>query len=450
MGSEQKKRTSAKTLQTAKEAGYFGKKMLINTQKAVEEGRPIGWSMVNFNINEPIAKAMGMELVFPENYGAFSASVRKTEPYLERSSVEGFPETLCGYARNCLGYASLMAENDMKPPEGAPGGGMAKPTILLSSGVICDARYKWFQALGRYLEAPVWTLEIPMTGTKEFYLPGNKEATIKFMVNALKEFVVFLEKLLNKKMDWDRLSAIVDQTYKTIYLLHEIDLLRKAVPSPMVAQDFWAVMIPYFFLPDDPESYEFYERVYAEVKNRVDNKIGAIPNEKYRMMFSELPPWHTLDFFDQIAEKFGIATVMESWSYHPQSPVPEEDIKGVSDPLELIARLCYHKFTEFADTSLKLGVDPSFFVAPYFHYAPEFRADGIMCHLLRSCRPATYTLLHLGNALLEEFKIPSIVIDGDIVDQRVFNEEEALSKVEAFVDTMEHYRGERKNAGFSW
>ena len=38
----------------------------------------------------------------------------------------------------------------------------------------------------------------------------------------------------------------------------------------------------------------------------------------------------------------------------------------------------------------------------------------------------------------------------DIVDQRVFNEDEALSKVEAFVDTMEHYRGERKNAGFSW
>ncbi|MFC1859462.1 2-hydroxyacyl-CoA dehydratase subunit D, partial [Thermodesulfobacteriota bacterium] len=433
-----------------REASYFGKKMLNRAQQAVEEGRPIGWSMVNFNEGELIAKAMGMELVFPENYGALCAAARKAETYLERCSAEGYPDTLCGYARNSIGYASMMAENDMRPPEGAPGGGMAKPALLLGSGFVCDARYKWFQALGRYLEAPVWVLELPMTGTKEFYLPGNKEATIKFMVRALREFVSFLEKLLDKKLDWDRLSELVDQAYKTIRLAYEVDLLRRAVPSPMVAQDFWAVMIPYYFLPEEPESYEFYQRVYDEVKNRVDNKIGAIPNEKYRMMFAELPPWHTLAFFDDMAEKFGIAVVIESWGYRPQIPVPEEEIEGVTDPLELIARLCYRKCTDHTDTSLKLGIDPSFMVAPFLHYATEFRADGLMCHLLRSCRSATYTLLHAKNALLEKFKVPSIVIEGDIVDLRVFNEEEAISKVEAFVDTMEHYREERRKLGFSW
>ena len=73
-----------------------------------------------------------------------------------------------------------------------------------------------------------------------------------------------------------------------------------------------------------------------------------------------------------------------------------------------------------------------------------------MGHLLRSCRSATYTLLHIKNALMEKFKVPSIVIEGDIVDLRVFNEEEAISKVEAFVDTMEHYREERRKLGFSW
>jgi hypothetical protein len=33
---------------------------------------------------------------------------------------------------------------------------------------------------------------------------------------------------------------------------------------------------------------------------------------------------------------------------------------------------------------------------------------------------------------------------------RVFNEEEAFSKVEAFVETMDHYRELRKEEGLGW
>nr|HID59692.1 2-hydroxyacyl-CoA dehydratase [Desulfobacterales bacterium] len=447
---KKKKRTSAKTLQTAREAGYFGKKMLQNALKAREEGRPTAWSMVTWWEGELIAKAMGVELVFPENWGAFCASVRAAEPHLDRSHGEGFPSTLCGYARNCLGYARNMADNNLEVPPDAPGGGLARPTFLLSSGAACDARYKWFQALGRYLEVPVWTLELPHTGVKEYFLPGNKEHNIRFIVSELKEYVAFLENLLGKKLDWDRLSEIVDQTFKTLRIAYEVDLLRKAVPSPMVAQDFWSIMIPHLYLPDDPEAYEFYKRVYDEVKYKVDNKIAAIPNEKYRMMFSELPPWHTLGFFDEIAERYGIALVIESWSYHAIPPIPEEELEGVTDPLELIARLTYRMWTGYNETALEYGVDPGFFMSAYLKWAKEYRADGLFCHPLMSCRPATYTLLHTGNVLMDKFKVPSVVIDGDIVDLRVFNEEEAFSKVEAFVETMDHYREVRKKEGLPW
>ena len=72
-----KTRKSGKTLQTAREAGYFGKKMLKQALEAMEENRPIGWSMVTWWQGEIIAKAMGVHLVFPENYGAFCAASRK-------------------------------------------------------------------------------------------------------------------------------------------------------------------------------------------------------------------------------------------------------------------------------------------------------------------------------------------------------------------------------------
>lgn len=438
---------SNKTLQTAREAGYFGKKMLGDAIRAQAEGQPIGWSMANWWEGDLIAKAMGLNLVYPENWGAFCASVRQAEPYLEISDEEGFPNTLCGYARNNIGFAKTLRDNDFQIPTGSPGGGLAKPMLLIASGAVCDARYKWFQALGRYLGGvPVWTLELPQPGSREHFLPHNKSNNLKFIVKELKSFIVFLEDLLGHKMDYDKLAAMVSQAFQTLRLAHEVDLLRRAVPSPMVSQDFWSVMIPHFYLADDLEAYEYYQRVYAEVKTRVDNKTGAIPNEKYRMMFGELPPWHSIGFFDDIAEQFGIAMVMESWNYHAPSPLPESETDGVNDPLELIARLCYHKFTEYCEAALDYSAAPSYFSANYLQWAKDYRVDGFMLHPLMSCRPATYTLMQARNRLEEKLMVPGVVINGDIIDLRVFNPEEAYSKIEAFTETMDHYREIRSKA----
>ena len=61
-----------------------------------------------------------------------------------------------------------------------------------------------------------------------------------------------------------------------------------------------------------------------------------------------------------------------------------------------------------------------------------------------------YIYLSTKNILEEKLKIPGVMIDGDIVDFRVFNEEEALSKMEAFVETMDNYREQRKKAEMPW
>lgn len=447
---EKKKTTAAKTLETSKEASYFGKKMYKRAIQAVEEGRPTAWSMVTWWEGEYILKAMGLEVVYPENWGAFCASQRVAEPHLDYADGDGFPPTLCGYARNTLGYARKMAEHNLAIPPDAPGGGMAKPVILVGSGTACDARYKWFQALGRYMEVPVYCLELPHPGVAESFLEGAKEHTIKFMTEDLREFVLFLEKVLDKKMDWDRLSELVDTAEKTRRLSHEVDLLRRAVPSPMVAQDFWACMIPLIYLSDEKESLEFYQKLYNEVKYKVDNKIAAIPNEKYRMMFSELPPWHSLGFFDELANDFGVAIVIESWNYHYPAPPPEAELEGVDDPLERIARWTHQWLTAYEESAREMGVEPGYFVQPYLDWASQYKVDGALLHPLFTCRPATYTLYHTGNLLLEKLKVPSVIIEGDIVDLRVFDEEGSKAKIGTFLETMEHYREVRRKEGLAW
>ena len=121
---------------------------------ASKEGKPTAWCMVNWWGGDSILRAMDIAAVYPEDYGAVCAAFGAAQAHLEICDAEGFPEHMCGYARNCLGYAARMKETGDIPP-GVPMAGMPKPTLLLASGYFCDTRFKWFQSLGRYLDAPV-------------------------------------------------------------------------------------------------------------------------------------------------------------------------------------------------------------------------------------------------------------------------------------------------------
>jgi len=444
--SNEKKKRAINRLKTMYPLRNLIDEMYKRGVEASKIGKPTAWSMVNWWEADPILKAMDIEIVYPENYGAVCAAFGAAPAYLDRSDSDGFPTHMCGYARNCIGYTARMKDLGEIPPE-APMGGMAKPMLLLSSGSLCDARYKWFQALGRYLDAPVWTVEIPHPGVEESFREGAYESAINFMVKELGEFVTFLERLLAKKMDWDKLAEITDDIIKINRLWYEINELRKARPCPMHSRDFWSCMNASLYPAGDPkESLKLYQDMYQEVKDRVENKIGAVAEEKYRLAFAELPPWHDLKIFDELAER-GWNFVIESWAYHPPKPI---DTTQVSNPLERIAKETYQWFTGSFKGALKAKEYMGYFAYPYLEYARDYQCDGALLHPLLTCRTATNHLMLVQDRLLNRLKIPSLVAEGDIVDLKLFDHADTMRKAETFEEMMDHYRGVRREEGFEW
>jgi len=420
----------------------------LKSVEAMRAGKPTVWAMLNFYYGDPIIKAMDLEVVYPENYGAAMAAMGVAQSYLDRADAEGFPTHLCGYSRANLGYTSRMMK-ELKgeiPPE-APLGGMPKPIFLMASTAVCDARYKWFQALGRYMDVPVWTFEAPIPGVKELFMEGSYERMVDLGVKHAREFVVFVERVLGKKMDWDRLSETVDLMIEINELWHETNELRKAKPCPMHGRDFWSSMSPALFLMGDlKDSLQCFRNMYDEVKYRVDNHIGAIAQEKYRLLFAELPPWHSLGFFNRLAER-GWNFVVESFGYHPPMPL---DLNGFSDPLERLTRFSLQVYVGYYRDALEQNVPAGSFAYPYLKYAREWKCDGAFLHPLISCRSASTHLPYVSNVLMERLKVPSLTIEGDIVDLRLFDPEDAISKAEPFEETMEHYRRIRRQEGLDW
>jgi len=421
----------------------------LKSVEAMGAGKPTVWGMLNFYFGDPIIKAMDVEVVYPENYATVCATQGVAQSYLDRADADGFPTHLCGYSRNTFGYASrMMKELDGEVPPEAPMGGMPKPMLLLGSNVVCDARYKWFQALGNYMDTPVWVLEMPTPGVKELFMDDAYERYVQFIAGELREFIGFLEKMLDRKMDWDRFDETVRLTEQILGVWHGINELRKAQPCPMHSRDFWSSMVPGLFLMGDlKETLKGYQALYDEVQERVDNGVsGIVGEEKYRLMFSELPPWHTLKIFDQLAER-GWNFVIESWTYHPPVPL---DLTGVTDPVERLARLCFQFNVGYYQDALKDGETYGYHAYPQVAYARDWKVDGAFLHPLVPCRSASTHLPYTRDLLLRTVYVPSLMIEGDIVDLRLFDPVDTLRKAEPFEETMDYYRQVRKEKGYDW
>jgi hypothetical protein len=80
----------------------------------------------------------------------------------------------------------------------------------------------------------------------------------------------------------------------------------------------------------------------------------------------------------------------------------------------------------------------------------EYQCDGAVLHTLLTCRGTTAPLFLSQNQLMDVWTVPSLVIEGDIVDHTLFNPADALRKAEAFEETMDHYKKVRKEKGLEW
>ncbi len=442
MESKPKEKRHINRLKSTKLVRPLIDKMYREGVEAAENGKPVAWCMVNWWEADLVLRAMGITPIYPENFAAVSAAKGMSSKYQGLSDAEGFPTHLCGYARNSLGYSAEMKKLGKIPPD-APLGGMAAPMLLLGSGILCDTRFKWFQALRQYWEVPFWTIDTPSFDLVEEIRPDAHRNNIQYKVAGLKAFIAFLEKLLGKKLDMDLLDQYITNQEAVFKIWWDINELRKAKPCPIHSRDFWTLMVIGYYMTWDPESLDLYQKVFNEAKERVDSDIGAVAEEKYRLIFSELPPWHSLNFFEKLAER-GWNFVMESAMYHPPEPMVF-DLSN--DPIERIAANNYWFQVDHLINAKRKGypvIGPKLPQA-YLNWGIEYEADGVLTHSLLSCRACTYWLTHTSNSIESELSIPGMNIEGDIIDFSVFDPESVMQNVSAFEDAMDHYKTIRKN-----
>ena len=440
MEGPKEKTTAEKSMEIAMRVRQIVKDQAQKAHEARAKGDPIAYLFIASYYDE-ILRAMDIVTVGTENYAGLCAVKMDAERFLAKAEAEGYPRHLCTYATVGLGFDAMRRELGQMPPD-APDGGLEYPSMMLGTGMmICDPRYKWYQAAQRYTDAPMHVLGL-LNPPVHYTHIDPKEVRgyyLKYVVEELRGLVEFLERETGRRMDWDRLSEVVDLSERTIKVWYDAYQLRKAIPAPMSAGDAVTIMVPGYFMLGTRFAYDFYCELYEGLKYRVDNKIGAVADEKYRLLWAlSLPPWYGLvifNYFGSLGAAFPIEAV-----YHPPKPadIPPE----VAHPLERMAWRFYDSFTWWNDKARAHTGNPN--VEWFLDLIEEYKLDGVVFHQAMTCRTIHTGQLNQINVFKKYSDKPVLLLEGDIVDMRNYDKKATHRKIDAFIEVVDTYKRQKE------
>lgn len=437
-----KPRTGAvKTTQTCHEAGQLIKKFNADAAHALQEGAPVAWVMVS-SMMEELCASMDISPVFTENYATASASRPGGVKMLETAEGDGYPQGICSYARVGIGHAMLRQQCGCVQPDW-PLGGMADPTVILGSTNVCEPRYKWYQQLRRYQSAPYFCGEYSMMRLQSGVDPAEVEHYV--IEAAKKEFLRcrdFLVKHTGRKFDESRFLEVVLQGERTRDAWWRCEEIRRAVPGPMPFEDMIGCFPIGFMYSAYPESEAFFNRLYAELKERVAQKkeVGPV-GEKYRILWGwGIPPYGYLKLFN-IMEEYGAIPVFGT-SNTCYGKYTYEDFEQFTNPVERYLVGQFRSINHCMAEANAMHVTQD--VYDVVRFAKEYQCDGIIMNGTPSCRFRTIGQMAAIEMLKESTDIPVLIMENDMADPRAINEAEIRSSLESFIQVVDTAKRRRE------
>jgi benzoyl-CoA reductase/2-hydroxyglutaryl-CoA dehydratase subunit BcrC/BadD/HgdB len=347
--------------------------------------------------------------IYPENHGAMLGASRMSVELCEVAEGMGYSRDLCSYARGDIGSAITKK---------SPIGGLPRPDFLLACNNICGTVLKWYQALSRLFNVPLFFLDTPFVHHK--LVPES----LLYVRRQFEEFIEFLEVQTHKKFDRDRLMEVVRYSDDSARLWKAVLNQCAHRPSPMSCFDAFINMAPIVTLRGTKEVVDFYRQMKDELQERTAQGISAVPMEKFRLLWDNIPIWYKMREHSDLFASYGACLVADTYT----NAWVFEGLE-TEDPLDGLAR---------AYTTAYLNISIDLMVERVVELMDRFSVDGLVIHSNRSCKPYSLGQYDIQRIIHEKTGIPSVVIEADMTDARAYSDAQVKTRVEAFMETLQN------------
>jgi len=374
--------------------------------KVTSRLQPVAW--VSSGAPVEVLVALGVLPLYPENYGAILGAQRVAVPLIEEAEARGYSPDLCSYATGHLG--SVFA------PEKAPMKGLPQPDMLVASNNICGTVVKWYEALADHLHVPLFVLDTP-------YVHGTEitDHAVEYVAAQMEAFIAWAEKLTGRRLKQKRFMQTLELSNEAVALWREIRELCVHRPSPLNAPDLFTQMAPIVVLRGTKQCVSYYRKLKAEVEERVESGIGAVPGERYRLLWDNIAIWPGLFRFYHLFSRAGACFVCDTYT-HAWSMGLRTD-----DPIEGLAR---------AYTAVYINMSIQARVGMMVDMAQRFGVDGAVLHANRSCKPYSLGQHDFRRAIMAKAGVPALILEADMCDTRAYAEGAIRTRVEAFLEML--------------
>lgn len=381
--------------------------------EAKKRGEPVGWSTAIFP--QEICETFDIPVLYPENNAASVSAKHMGEQFI--SHAEGamrYPINICSYARLNIGMADVIGNPEFKADPMLP-----RPDFLLIVNNSCTQLMKWYEALARMFDIPLFFIDCLFNYYEEEPAPHK----IKYLRSQIENYIRNMEKFLGRKFDWDRFLEVQKISQRNRELFNEIVALNERKPAPMSGFDLFNYMAPLVICRGKASTTAILEQLKQEVLEHIANNTSTFPaEEKYRVHWEGIACWPNLGFTLKTLKNYNVNAVMNGY-------VTAWDIAYEPGDLDGMAKAYQTSSTNSLSTPTIMG--------KRIDSIKHFGCDGMLCHVNRSCKLMTFHI-HVGREMVkEQCGVPCANFDGDQSDTRVFNEAQYETRVQGLVEIME-------------
>jgi benzoyl-CoA reductase/2-hydroxyglutaryl-CoA dehydratase subunit BcrC/BadD/HgdB len=356
----------------------------------------------------------------PESHAALNAAKGVGALQCEKAERLGYSTDLCSYARIDIGCAS----DDFKD---SPTFGLPRPHLLVSNTNNCSLLAKWFDVHHRRSGVPHFILDVPFC-----YTPQKKKDR-DYIIGQFHDLIGLIENMTGSKCNMEKVAQAVSRTSEGIGWWKQFLGFAENRPSGITAFDSFVQMAPFLVARGTPQFVAHYRLLAEETAQRVAAGIFPVPDEKYRLFWDNIAPWHQLrDMSGTLAALKAnivgatytscIGATEGSFDHYPYDG---------KDPLSQLARtqnayVCPHGLSL---RSKAMG-----------EAVRKLKIDGVVFAGNRSCKPYSITQFDQQRKMDQVTQVSSVLIEVDHADSRKYSRQSTLTRLEALIETIEMKR----------
>lgn len=370
--------------------------------------RPVAW--VTSGAPSEVLKALGFFVVYPENHAALCGARRRAQDLCEAAEDAGYSRDICSYARTDFGTVLTGR---------TPVGRLPRPDLLLCCTNICQTVLYWYRVLADHYGCPLVVVDTPFQ-----YREEPLQFEVDYVRRQIEEIVPIAERVARRSFSSDRFAEILALSHEASRLWLQVLERARNRPSPLTAFDAFIHLGPVVDLRGDPRTVAYYQGMLAELDGRIAAGQGAVREERYRVLWDNLPIWFRVGSLSKFLAARRVNIVASTYAHAWGELAPLMDVR---DPFTSMARVCLHAILN-RSAGQKLEA--------MRRMVSEFSIDGVILHSDRSCKPYSLGQIDQRRTLAEELGVPALLLDADHNDPRSFAVEQANTRLEAFIEMM--------------